>query len=76
MLFFTFLLFVGCSNTAEEIRDYSRLGSEPMLEADEIDLRITELGDIVVRVQAPVMRSFDSDEKKYDEFEQGIRVQS
>lgn len=76
MLFFTFLLFVGCSNTAEEIRDYSRLGSEPMLEADEIDLRITEQGDVVVRVQAPVMRSFDSDEKKYDEFEQGIRVQS
>lgn len=76
MLFSSLLFLMGCANTAEEIRDYSRLGTGPMVEADEIDLRMTEKGGVVVRVKAPMMRSFDSDEKKFDEFEQGISVQS
>lgn len=77
-LFSLVILFVcpQCSNTADEIRDYSRLEREPMLEAEAIDLVMTEKGRIVARVQANTMNSFDRDEKQYDEFPQGIVVQS
>lgn len=68
--------FVRCSNSANDIRDYSRLEREPMLEAEAIDLHITENGRLVVRVQAPTMNSFDRDDKQYDEFPDGIWVQS
>ena len=47
-----------------------------MLEAEAIDLHITENGCLVVRVQAPTMNSFDRDDKQYDEFPNGIWVQS
>ena len=67
--------FSRCTNSADDIRDYSRLEREPMLEAEAIDLHITENGRLVVRVQAPAMNSFDRDEKQYDEFPDGITVQ-
>lgn len=76
LLLFLPLLFTGCTNSEDEIHDYSRLDTEPVMEADSIDLQITQVGNVVVRVQAPVMRSFDSEEKKYDEFSRGIEVHS
>lgn len=69
-------LFCSCTNSASDIRDYSRLEREPMLEADAIELVMTENGRVVVRVQAPTMSSFERDEKQFDEFPKGITVQS
>lgn len=73
---FSVFFFSRCANSADDIRDYSRLEREPMLEAEAIDLLMTEKGRLVVRVLAPTMNSFDRDEKQYDEFPEGITVQS
>ena len=77
-----FILWVGatflqaCSNPSDEIRDYSRLEQEPMLEADAIDVEMTDGGKTILRVRAASMNSFDREESQYDEFPKGISVQS
>lgn len=71
-----FFLLTSCQNSVSEIRDYSTLDRDPILEAEKIDMTLTEKGEVVVRMQAPSMRSYDREDNKYDEFREGIYIQS
>lgn len=68
------MLINSCTNDMEDIVNSIDYKNYPSQSAENIEIIRTDSGRIVVKIFAPVMEHYESEENPYDEFTQGIEV--
>lgn len=68
------MLFYSCTNDMEDIVESVDYKNYPSQSAENIEIVRTDSGRIVVKIFAPMMEHYVTDEAPYDEFTKGIEV--
>jgi len=68
------ILFYGCENNIEQIKDFYNNENLPILEARNFETHVTDSGQVRYLLKAPKLLQFDDEGRNYTEFPEGMQM--